>query len=441
MTPTKPKAQPRSLWRTEGGVGRLALHKGQQDAWKSDARFTFIIAGTQSGKTSFIPWWLWREIQRGGPGDYLAVTATFDLFKLKMLPELRQVFEHTLQIGRYWSGDRLIELRDPDTGKFWAKRSDDLMWGRIILRSAEAGGGLESTTAKAAALDECGQDSYTLETWEAVLRRVALSRGRVLGATTPYNTGWLKSEVYDRWAGGDRDFAVFQFPSLFNPLFDRDEYERAKRTMPPHRFAMFYNGEFGRPLGLIYDCYDDTLRTGHLVGDFPIPKEWPRFVGIDFGAVNTALVWVAEDPHTGRFYIYRESLGGSQSTGEHVKAALALAAEENVCGWFGGAPSETQQRMDWGAAGIFVDTPWIPDVAGGIDRPYSLFRERRLYVFESCRGVRDELGSYRFKVDPKTQQVTDEIQNKRHFHRLDGLRYVAPALGAPAVSYGPSLYS
>ena len=37
--------------------------------------------------------------------------------------------------------DGVIEIRNPQTGKFEAKRASDPMWGRIILRSAAAGGG------------------------------------------------------------------------------------------------------------------------------------------------------------------------------------------------------------------------------------------------------------------------------------------------------------
>lgn len=102
------------------------------------------------------------------------------------LAALQEVFCHLLGAGRYWAGDKVIELREglsPD-GQFWARRSDDPMWGRIILRSAKAAGGLEAATAKAAWLDEVGQDDFTLESWEAVLRRLSLAEGRVLGTTT-----------------------------------------------------------------------------------------------------------------------------------------------------------------------------------------------------------------------------------------------------------------
>src|SRR6476661_7239970 len=122
------------LWSLDDGVLTLNLHPGQARAWRSARRIIAVLAGTQSGKTSYLPWWLWREIGRKGAGDYLAVTGSYDLFKLKFLPTMREVFEHILRCGRYWASDRILELADPATGKFRANRADDPMWGRIILR-------------------------------------------------------------------------------------------------------------------------------------------------------------------------------------------------------------------------------------------------------------------------------------------------------------------
>ena len=92
----------------------------------------FIADDIFAHNTSLAPWWLAREIQRRGSGDYLAVTASFDLFRAKFLREMLKVFEQILQNGRYWAGDKIIELADPETGKFWAERASDAMWGRII---------------------------------------------------------------------------------------------------------------------------------------------------------------------------------------------------------------------------------------------------------------------------------------------------------------------
>ena len=161
----------------------LSLHAGQARAWQSKKRFVFVFGGSQGGKTSFCPWWLWREIRTNGPGDYLCVSGSFDLFKLKLLPELRTVFEDVLHCGRYWRGDQVMELTQgcQSGGKFLAKRASDKMWGRIIMRSAESKKGLESATCLAAVMDECGLDEFTIEEWEAVQRRLSLSQGRVLG--------------------------------------------------------------------------------------------------------------------------------------------------------------------------------------------------------------------------------------------------------------------
>jgi len=144
-------ARPR-LWRRDGDRILLELHEGQDAGGESVRRLVFLLAGTQGGKTSFGPCWLNREINRHRAGDYLAVTSTFDLFKLKMLPELRSVFEYGLGTGRYWAADKVMDLADPSTGKFWDESQNDRMWGRIILRSAAFQVGLESATTNAACL-------------------------------------------------------------------------------------------------------------------------------------------------------------------------------------------------------------------------------------------------------------------------------------------------
>lgn len=407
------------IWRIKNGQVRLSLHKAQLEVWDAQRRFVFLIMGTQGGKTSFGPWWLWREILRCGAGDYLAVTASYDLFKLKMLPEIRTVFERVLGIARYWAGDKVLELRDPETGRFWAERADDPMWGRVILRSAQAEGGLESATANAAWLDECGQDDFALTAWEAVQRRLSLTQGRVLGTTTPYNLGWLKTEVLDRFLAGDTDYYVVQAPSIVNPAFPKAEFERARRTMPAWKFNMFYRGLFERPAGLIYCDYDENV---HLVDPFPLPREWPRYVGIDFGAVNTALVWLAHDTERDALYLYRESLEGGMTTSEHASKAQSHAEHERVVAWVGGAPSEKQQRMDWGECGIPVRAPVVSDVEAGIDRVIARFRNKSLFIFKTCRRVRDELGTYRRELD-RNGQPTEKIYDKHKFHLLDALRY------------------
>lgn len=407
---------------------RLCLHKGQRAAWDSDKRFVCVLAGTQGGKTSYLPWWLRREIYGNatfkgrGAGDYLAVTSTYELFRSKFLPSIREVFEHVTRTARYWPSARVLELMDPKTERFWARRADDPMWGRIMLRSAESPGGLESATAKAAILDEAGQASYTLEAYHAILRRLSLNMGRLLIGTTIYNFGWLKTEVYDRWLAGDPDYEVVHFDSTENPNFPRAEWERARRSMPAWKFDMQYRGRYSRPAGLIYDAFtDESYPAGHLCRRFEVPWDWKRHLGLDFGGVHTAGTFWAEDPQTGYLYGYRESLAGDMTTEEHARALCS--GEPKFALACGGSWSEDQWRREFKRAGIDVKRPDISDVNVGIDRVYGGFKERKVFIFDDLTGLRKELREYSRKLGSDGEPI-DVIEHKERYHLLDATRYI-----------------
>jgi len=336
-----------------------------------------------------------------------------------MLPEMRTVFEVLLGVGRWWAGDKVIELRDPQKG-FLAQRADDPMWGRVILRSASAGGGLESATAKAAWLDECGQDEFTLDDWDAVQARLSLYEGRVLGTTTPYNLGWLKSEVYDEWERGASEFDVINFSSVVNPAFPRREYERRKSSMQNWRFAMRYDGHFTRPAGLIYSAFTPDM----VIEDFAIPDEWKRLIGIDFGGANTAILYLAQDLDTEVWYAYKEQMLGDGTSASYAQSVLETLPKGGRFDCYGGAKSEGQARRDWLDGGLYIQEPFVSDVESGIDRVTEMMKAGHFRLFKSLRGLRDELGSYRRKLD-NLGNPTDDIQDKRTFHRLDALRYAA----------------
>lgn len=390
----------------------LDLHPGQTQAHDSKRRFIFIISGTQSGKTSYLPIWLDREIRERGEGDYLAVTATYDLLKLKFLPELQNFFVHLFG-WQYSASEKTIWREDRPR-----------MFTRIICRSADAEGGLESASAKGALFDECGQDGVKVNAWEAIQRRLSLSQGRVLGGTTPYNLGWLKTQIYDKWRGGDPDIQVVQFKSIMNPSFPKAEYARAKRVLPTWKFEMFYNGNFSRPAGMIYEDFSQN----HIIPAFAIPAEWPRYLGVDFGAIHTAKIWITQNPTTNVYYLYREALDGNMTTAQQV-LTIKQYNEYNTLAW-GGAKSETQQRWDWAEAGQTVGEPPISDVEAGITRVIALLKEKRLFVFDTCVGVIDEMGTYSRELDA-SGQPTEKIKDKANFHRLDALRYVASGIELP----------
>lgn len=402
----------------------LRLHPGQKEAWNATERFVAVLAGTQGGKTAFGPWYLYREIKRRGSGDYLAVTSSYPLFRNKMLPALLDCFEHTLGIGRYWSSDRIIELKDPKRNRFLASKATDRMYARIMLGSARSESTLEAATAKAAWLDEAGQKEFTISTWRSIRRRLARYIGPALLTTTLYNFGWLKTEVYDRARRGDPDYRVVHFRSIDNPTYPLSEWEEHKRDLPPWLFAMQHEGRYERPAGLIYDSFiDDYLPLGHKCPRFAIPLSWPHFLGLDFGGVNTAGVFLAREPGSGTLYAHRLYLAGGRTATEHRRQLVPDGGPFPVA--VGGSPSEGQWRDEFKAAGLEVLPPDQGNVEVGIARVYGAFKRREIVIFDDheMQPLIDQLKSYSRKLDA-SGQPTEAIENKETYHYLDAIRYV-----------------
>jgi hypothetical protein len=401
---------------------RLNFHPGQLRAWDSQKRFIFILSGTQSGKTEFAVHWLYREILNCGDGDYIVASPSFPLQQKKVLPAYLDIFDTTLKLGEYKISDRI----------FYANRKG--LNSKIFFGSADKPDSLESATAKAAHIDEVGQKSFRLSSWEAILRRLSIHQGRVLGTTTLYNLGWLKNEVYERWEKGDLDYDVIQFDSIMNPAFPKAEFERARDTLPAWKFNMAYRGRYDRPAGLIYDSFDDKTCK---VAPIPLDPIWPRHVGIDFGGVHTAVLWFAEhkiNELITNYYLYREYLEGGKTSGQHCKDILDLSKNENVVNWVGGSKSEGQWRQEWQAGGIPVKEPKISDVEVGIDRVYGLHSDNRVFVFNTCKRFLDEIGSYSRMLDEKGLP-TEEIEDKHSFHMMDAKRYILGYLAEPYKSF------
>lgn len=412
---TTKTAVPQPYHITDDGGLSLDFHPGQWKAWDSDKRFIVVLAGTQGGKTSWGPHWLYREIQRRGPGDYLVVTPTYPLLNLKALPEFLRIFQTLLKLGSHGKADKVFTFDALGERRTWGSEQD--VETRVIFGHAQDPEGLESATAKAAWLDEAGQNKFKLASFEAIMRRLSLAQGRILITTTPYNLGWLKQQFWDKQNERD-DIEVIRFDSTENPAFPQEEMERARRDLPRWKFDMFYRAIFTRPAGMIYDCFDESK---HKVRPFPIPDDWPRYVGQDYGGVNTAAVFVAAEPDSNRLYVYREYHEGGRTAKEHTTAMLSGEPVRPYA--VGGAKSEQQWRDEFAAAGWPVKEPPISDVEVGIDRVYGAIKNDELFIFDDCIGVLDDLLSYARELD-EMGNPTEKIADKATFHKADALRYI-----------------
>ncbi len=391
------------------------------------------------------PKWLLREIYHPefgrGSGDYLAVTATFDLFKIKMLPAMLEIFCQIYKVGRYWSGDKIIELADPRTGEFWATKVSDRMWGRVILRSADSPGGLEAATAKGVWADEIGQERFTKKSYQAMRRRMTVHQARLLMTTTLYEPGWFlydivrpaknKAQATEVFVDNDRgemsyvdneirDTYLVQFDSTINPSFNQSEMNSAEEDTDEEDFAMFYKGREGSSKFLIYSNYASDK---HLCPAFGIPPLWHRYIGVDYGGAHTCTVFYAENPDNNILYCYESYLAGQKDIKEHVKDILAKCGGRPVLA-VGGSQSEDQWRREFGNYGIFVTRPNIGDVEVGIDRVNLTHKTDGIIYFDHLSGIIQQKETYRRVKNKETGEPTKEIHDKGSYHYLDAERYI-----------------
>ena len=407
----------------ENGEIIFNLHPGQNEAFHAKERFILMLCGTQSGKTSFVPIWLAREIELKGHGDYLAISPTYRILEMKFLPEMRKLFEFRLGY-EYNQRTKTFtkQVKNPTNGETETTR--------IICVSTDTDGALESSTAKAAVFDEAGMAFVKASAWQGLVRRLSINQGRVLITTTPYQMGWLQTEVYER-CGVDPDYKLVNFRSIDNPSFPDAEYYRVQKIMPKWQFDMFYNGMFTRPSGLIYSDFvnkecdseldGDSLKItsdGHIIRPFSIPAHWKRYCGVDFGDRNPCVMFIAEAPFPEKTYIvYRELFGKEFANPERIREY----GEKVRC--IGGALSENDWRDSWAQQKVPVLVPFINDVEAGISHVGSLIKQNRVYIFSTLTETIKEINSYSRQCDDMGEP-TDVIADKNKYHRLDALRYV-----------------
>ena len=111
----------------------------------------------------------------------------------------------------------------------------------------------------------------------------------------------------------------------------------------PERYRVVGLGEYGIPGGAFFDEWRKDI---HVTKAFPIPKEWRRFVTIDYGHDMLHACWIAVDWHN-KAYGYKEihepGLYVSQAT-ELIKKCNVDGdgQQENIYQWF--APSDLDNK-------------------------------------------------------------------------------------------------
>jgi len=141
-----------------------------------------------------------------------------------------------------------------------------------------------------------------------------------------------------------------------------------------------------------------------------------------------AALWMAQNPATGDFFIYRHYLAGSRSVGEHVAEwdrIMADGERARIIKRVGGAPRiEDGWREAFSLQGWPIVSPKTEKPDQQILRVYEMFKRHKLFVFDDLPPVIDDIIGLAYKLDDR-QQATDKIDNDATCHYAAALRYIA----------------
>jgi hypothetical protein len=382
----------------------------QEDALLSTSRFTVMLGGTGSGKTFFSPVWLSSKIasdvDKGVAEDarYLVLGPTADMVRDILVPFFTQCYQGTALEGSYAVQAAIYTL---PTG------------GKIYFRSADQPLRIEGHQFRAASVDEPSQMKALI--WPVIQARTAMHRAPVLFTGYPTNMGWYFHDIFQAWKRGDTDFTVIQFKSTDNPLYPKEEFEKARHRLPDWLFKMRYLGQFTKPQGLVYPDFGESC----FVDPFDVPNDAPVYIGLDPGVFffGLFLAWIDGVYYAYAEYYIEEVRPGIQHARELLSRVRGLPQA-----WIYD-PARITDVTDLAANGVGPLIKATNAIFPGISALTELIKTDRFKVMRGrCPNFVDQMEKYSFPTDNVTGDIRAENPIKKDDHGPDCARYLAATL-------------
>ena len=362
-------------------------------------------------------------------GDYLVCRQFSPELSITTRKQFLEVVPKEL-IKEYRIADGIVRIKAADGGI-----------SNVIFRPAEEPEKFRSLNLNAAYIDESSQVSE--ECFDLLISRLRGKAFRkILLTTNPNGHTWQ----YRRFVANQG-----QSPTARARYFQVSASSIENRHLPDgYVAAMLENyskeraereiyGSWDAFQGMIYNEFDRSL---HVVKPFAIPSHWTRVMGRDHGYRNpSAAVWGAIDPDD-NIYIYREYYQRERLIKEICDDLVVANKGEKLEGDYVD-PSISATRgqtglSDWDEYLEHLPRTWPMvaaqnDVALGIDRVKNFLKadprtqRPRLYIFDTCEALLEEITQYRWKERPMGQSDTSaekEEPVKVNDHALDALRYL-----------------
>jgi PBSX family phage terminase large subunit len=278
-------------------------------------------------------------------------------------------------------------------------------------------------------------NKFSLLFWENLQARSSFMDCPIDLTTSPYSLNWTYKELIRpkmRDPSARPDCLWINASSEENPYFPKHEFDRKKVTMDPRRFKMIYGGQWDRPAGLVYDCFDEDLNQCEPFQYSPGTK---FYGGLDWGYTeHFAFTIRAVTPggaHFGISEVYRTSLDIEKQS-EEVAAKCRTFPVETIYADPSQPGSISYMNRYLKGCGLKAGVVAANnDKRLGIDAHYGLIKTKRLkYVRGMMPHTLDELDSYHY-AEPKDLNPDDKAKDmlpvEQKDHLMDAERYVSLA--------------
>lgn len=321
----------------------------------------------------------------------------------------------------------------------------DLINGhRILFRPLDSEGKAKSLNLCYVWVEEASEVNFDYVTQlQTRLRNHATEHHQMILSTNP-DLGWVRTEFLlkaDSIIGANRVYHIEEEdknPNISvhiastdkNKYLPADYYYSVAKGKERWWVERYLNASFDFAEGAVYSDFMD-----HVVDPFPIPDDWQRLGGADFGIRDpTVLLMGAIDPKDGTVYIYDEYYRNALTVPEHAKVMLEMLAAVP----FGrllrlvGDPSGKKRNLNdhkslfdhYGEYGI-----WFEEgnnrIEAGIAKVQAYFKTNKLKIFRSCRWTVKEGMEYKYKpLELDSKKNIDEKPLDKNNHAMDSLRYL-----------------
>jgi PBSX family phage terminase large subunit len=323
---------------------------------------------------------------------------------------------------------------------------------------------LRSLNLSGFGIDEASQVSE--ESFLLLMNRLrnpkGLRKGVIVGNPAGHNWVFHRFVKQDslRTEEAKRDYMLIRAPSTENVHLPDGYVASMLANYSDERVQREIMGSFDAFEGAVYP---EFRRDVHVIKPFKIPSEWTRVIGIDHGYRNpSAWIWAAVDGDQ-NLYVYREFyerewLIEEICKGHRVRnqAGVTTLMKGEKISMAVIDPSTRAERNEKNGEKVSDFTIYqdnLPsdfplatannDVTAGIDRVKSYMKidprtnKPKLFIFDSCTNLIDELCKYRY-MELNHSQVGKKNEREQPYkhddHAVDALRYLIMSQPEPYVA-------